>query len=77
MIWYMHDRDKKKLVIMTCVGEKQECESVKFMDGHTYVHSAKCNIQGGAFPNRATSERSAVDRLVWRGESYHAGAQLL
>ena len=47
-------------------------------DGHTYVRSAKCYVQGGAFPNRATSERSAVGgRLMWRGESYHAGAELL
>lgn len=49
---------------MVCVGEAGVvCESLNY-DGHTYVHSAKCNIQGGAFPNRATSERSAVDRLV-------------
>lgn len=40
----------------------------------TYVRSAKCNIQRGAFPNRATRERSAVGRLVRRGESYHARA---
>lgn len=59
----MHDRDK-----MT-VWEKQECEFFcfdffSFNYGHTYVHSAKCYIQGGTFPNRATSERSAVGRLV-------------
>lgn len=66
----MHDKGRDD-----CVGEAGGV-SVKY-DGHTYVHSAKCYIQGRAFPNRATSERSAVDWLVWRGESYHAGAQLL
>lgn len=35
-----------------------------YNDGHTYVGSAKCNIQGGTFPNRATRVCSPVVRLV-------------
>lgn len=42
-----------------------------------YVRLVKSNVQGRAFPNRATRERLAVGRMMWRGESYHAGAELL
>lgn len=49
----------------------------KFTNWKMYVRLVKSNIQGRAFPNRATRERLSIGRMVRWGEPYHAGAELL
>lgn len=58
-VWWWRKQECEPFIIIISILSYQYVNSV-----YTYVRSVKSNVQGRAFPNRATRERLAVGRMM-------------